>query len=202
MLDDGRRRGAHAARPAPASSCSRRSRHAGRRGCGVSASSPTRSHRAPCGSAGCAGSATSTGASCCRIMPTGRICCRRSPRSARRRVLATHGYPEPLARYLERRGSRAASSGQPGRRRGGLAGLNARFAPLFAELDQTTRPMRRSPRWCVFCRRAPRRSRMGGILPERAPTEAPAAVVRRSATWTLAATELDRWILEECWSSR
>ena len=102
--DAARRRRWRTRRSSPARSFSRRPRRRRARGSGGSATIPTRWRAAGCRSGEIAAGAASTAALRSPITPTGRACSRPSRRPGAERVLVTHGYTEPLTRYLREQG--------------------------------------------------------------------------------------------------
>ena len=125
-------------------------------------------------------------------------------RPAPRRVLATHGHAEPLARFLREQGvdggviRTAWEDEEPAR----TTPNEALRRGLFAAIDRhRRRPTPRSRRWCrYFADGAARRRGVGGVLPDRPAAEAAGAWRSRSATGRWPRPASSEWLLGECYA--
>ena len=108
-----------------------------------------RSRRDGCASAARAGAARSTAASCCPTTSTGPALLAAIEATGAERVRVTHGFREPVVRWLREHGIEASKrSRATGRARKTPTGVDGRgrgdprvrrFARLFSALDETTR---------------------------------------------------------------
>ena len=78
-----------------------------------------------------------------------------------------------------------------------------RFAQLFDDIDRTTSTNAKvAAMGAYFRQRAAGGCRVGRLLPDRPPAQAPAARAAAIRDWTLAATGLAAWMLDECYVGR